>query len=61
MLKTYWHKPTGVAVSEATMMELVRTATYPRSEFEEAIDSGGSVSPLSGAPVVGRKMSWGSR
>ncbi len=44
--KSYWHKPTGVSISEVSMLALVAEGAYPRDDFEEARNFGVS-SPLS--------------
>lgn len=36
MMKEYWHKPSGRAVSEATYVHLVELGRFSASEFEEA-------------------------
>jgi hypothetical protein len=55
--KEFWHKPTGIPVSEATMIELVRIGAYPSNEFEEAVNLSESKVLADHEPVVGRSMS----
>ncbi len=44
--KEYWHKPTGICVSEAFVIYECARGSYPRSEFEEVVYFG-TVEPLS--------------
>lgn len=55
--KEYWHKPTGIPVSEATMLELVRIGQFARDEFEEAINFSNSQRLGDHAPSVGAVLS----
>lgn len=56
-VKEFWHTPTGIPVSEATMIELVRCGAYSADEFEEAINLSESETLGEHEPTVGRSMS----
>ena len=49
----YWHKATGVSISEITMIELVRCGSYKRDEFEKVHALGPSVSLVEKLPPSG--------
>jgi len=53
-MKHYWHKPSGVAISEASMLALVEDGFYDRIDFEEARQFGPSRSLLDPPGTVAR-------
>lgn len=44
--RSYWHKPTGVCVSEAFYVYETARGTYPKEDFEEVLNLSHST-PLS--------------
>lgn len=50
----FWHKPTGVAVTEATKIELVRLGRFGEDEFERCIELTESLSIELRASLSGR-------
>lgn len=58
MKKQYWHKATGVAISECSYMELLRIGAYEAKDFEEAVQHTDSTSFTADVvvPSNGRKL-----